>query len=272
MPAGIAVCQIANMELCCAERNMAYWLRIMMEHAIFIANGIPIEREDLRAQAEQFRAAFAELLRINAQLPTMGPAEVMAFMRTVRAAVANFLAYKRMLIELALSCRVGGLGGYNYPLLLDHIAREAQLFLHIIDTPAVVSDDPYVLALGEEVFWLRIMTDHSKFIVSLLDQSERGFIEQAEEFAEVFDRLLRQAQDYLSMLQSDPSLFPMVSRFTSDIVAETVRIRDFKRAAHDLLLQCKILSILPPLLADHVAREAEHFLEVLAEIQSSLPA
>ncbi|MGE5598158.1 MAG: DUF2935 domain-containing protein [Bacteroidota bacterium] len=38
-----------------------------------------------------------------------------------------------------------------------------------------------------------------------------------------------------------------------------------------MLLQCRLLAIIPPLLADHVAREAEHFLVVLEEIRRTLP-
>ncbi|MGE5530074.1 MAG: DUF2935 domain-containing protein [Patescibacteria group bacterium] len=270
MSNAVSVCQTVLMPVAGAERDLTFWLRIMMEHAIFIENGLPCQREDLRAQAVQFQVLFRGLLEqaeaVGGGVPPAG------FLAEVRGAVAAFLAYKRGLIVLALKCQVGGLGGFNYPLLLDHIAREATLFLHVLETLEAGPGSPFMLALSEEAFWLRIMTDHAKFIVSLLDQSERGFIEEAEEFSATFDRLLRQAQDYLSMLQADPDLFPAVSRFTDDVIAQTTGLRDFKRAAHDLLLQCKILSILPPLLADHVAREAEHFLHVLGEIRRSLPA
>lgn len=272
MPAEISVCEITLMPIACSERNLSYWLRIMMEHAIFIENGLPVQREDLRSQAAQFQAAFGDLLTRSANTRVMNPSETAAFMQCVRATVSNFIAFKRMLIALALKCQVGGLGGYNYPLLLDHITREATLFLHILDTQALAFDSPFVVALGEETFWLRIMTDHAKFIASLLDQSERGFVRDADELSHVFDCLLRQAQDYRSMLQADPDQFAVVSRFTDEVIRETTRIRDFKHAAHQLLQECKILAIIPPLLADHVAREAEHFLEVLEEIKGRLPA
>ncbi|MGB4337426.1 MAG: DUF2935 domain-containing protein [Bacillota bacterium] len=272
MPAGISVCEIVTTPVACSERNLSYWLRIMMEHAIFIENGLPAERVDLRAQAAQFQETFRSLLNWSGCMNAMAPPEAAQYLQNVREAVVAFLAFKRMLLGLALNCTVGGLGGYNYPLLLDHIAREAQLFLHALDTSGAPAGSPFEFALGEEMFWLRIMTDHAKFIASLLDQSERGFVQQAREFSQLFDRLLRQAQDYTSMLQADPSQFPVVARFTDEVMAETERIRDFKRAAHQLLLGCKILSILPPLLADHVAREAEHFLEVLQEIRGALPA
>ncbi|MEA4883329.1 MAG: DUF2935 domain-containing protein [Clostridia bacterium] len=272
MPAEISVCEITGMPIACSERNLSYWLRIMMEHAIFIENGLPVQREDLRTQALQFQTAFREFLARSGSIPAMNPTEVRNYMQCVRATVASFLAFKRMLIAMALKCQVGGLGGFNYPLLLDHIAREATLFLHILDMQGQGNSNPFAVALGEETFWLRIMTDHAKFIMSLLDQSERGFLMNASELSHVFDRLLRQAQDYRSMMQSEPDRFPVVSRFTDEVIKETIRIRDFKRAAHQLLLECKIIAVLPPLLADHVAREAEHFLEVLDEIRRTLPA
>ncbi|MGE5549256.1 MAG: DUF2935 domain-containing protein [Bacteroidota bacterium] len=268
----VSVCQTVLMPVAGAERNLPYWLRIMMEHAIFIENGLPAVREDLRAEALQFQNLFRCLLGQAERLGEMDPNMIGPFICEVQRAVAAFLAFKRGLIVLALKCQVGGLGGFNYPLLLDHLAREATLFLHVLEVMgAAGAGDPFLLALSEENFWLRIMTDHAKFIASLLDQSERGFVREAVRFSETFDRLLRQAQDYLSMLQANPDQFPVVSRFTDEVITQTTGIRDFKRAAHQLLLQCKILSVLPPLLADHVAREAEHFLEVLGEIRQALP-
>lgn len=269
MQTPVVLCEITLMPVARAERNLPYWLRIMMEHAIFIEAGLPCAREDLRAQAVQYQMVFANLLEQSQGMRAMDPAQMGAFIESVRNAVASFLAYKRGLIALALKCQVGG---YNYPLLLDHIAREATLFLHILETMETSAACPFLLALTEESFWLRIMTDHAKFILSLLDQSERGFIQEAARFSETFDRLLRQAQDYRSMLQANPDQFPVVSRFTDEVITQTTGIRDFKRTAHQLLLECRILSVLPPLLADHVAREAEHFLEVLGEIRTVLPA
>ena len=271
MQSPVSICEIVMMPVARAERNLPYWLRIMMEHAIFIESGLPYIREDLRMQTAQYQQIFRGLLEQAEGVSAVDPGTLTVYLETVRNAVTSFLAFKRGLIVLALKCQVGGLGGHNYPLLLDHIAREATLFLHILDLAEAMPVSPYVLALTEESFWLRIMTDHAKFIVSLLDQSERGFIADASRFSETFDRLLRQAQDYRSMLQANPDQFPVVGRFTDEVIVQTTGIRDFKRAAYQLLLQCKILSVLPPLLADHVAREAEHFLEVLGEIKQTLP-
>ena len=123
MPTEISVCEIVAMPIACSEQNLPYWLRIMMEHAIFIENGLPAQREDLRAQAARFQAAFRDLLTRAAEMPMMNCAEIAAYMQAVRATVVSFITFKRMLIALALKCQVGGLGGFNYVLLLDHITR-----------------------------------------------------------------------------------------------------------------------------------------------------
>ncbi|MCP6429002.1 DUF2935 domain-containing protein, partial [Klebsiella pneumoniae] len=60
-------------------------------------------------------------------------------------------------------------------------------------------------------------------------------------------------------------------RFEKDVTKATMQIRDFKEAARDLISACKVISLIPPLLADHVLREAEYFLEVLEQIKHDIP-
>ena len=52
--------------------------------------------------------------------------------------------------------------------------------------------------------------------------------------------------------------------------AATADIRDFKQTALQLIEACKILSIISPLLADHVLREAEMALMDLKIIQAKI--
>lgn len=47
--------------------------------------------------------------------------------------------------------------------------------------------------------------------------------------------------------------------------AETLKFRDFKTAGTKGIESCQIRSLILPLLADHVLREADHFLRILGE-------
>lgn len=48
--------------------------------------------------------------------------------------------------------------------------------------------------------------------------------------------------------------------------------RDFKQAASNLISNCRVLSIIPPLLADHVLREANRAIEDLNLDRLILPS
>ena len=125
---------------------------------------------------------------------------------------------------------------------------------------------PVDAIVSENVFWLRIMSDHAKFIRGLLDPSERELFAQADSFSTEFDQLHLHARDIESMLWHFKPTNDLL-RFEDTVTDATMRIRDFKEAARDLLENCAALALIPPLLADHVRREAEHFLEILEMIK-----
>ena len=50
---------------------------------------------------------------------------------------------------------------------------------------------------------------------------------------------------------------------TEETLEETLKIRDFKAVGTEGILNCKIASIILPLLGDHVLREANHYIRLL---------
>lgn len=53
------------------------------------------------------------------------------------------------------------------------------------------------------------------------------------------------------------------AKSTEGSIAATKRLKDFKTAGTKGILDCKIQSIIVPLLADHVLREANHYLCIM---------
>ena len=49
-----------------------------------------------------------------------------------------------------------------------------------------------------------------------------------------------------------------------------VSLRDFKKTARDLIKDCRKKSNIHPLLADHVFREAERYIEIIDNFEESL--
>jgi hypothetical protein len=111
-------------------------------------------------------------------------------------------------------------------------------------------------ALEQEVFWNRIMAEHSKFIRGFLDPTEEDLFEVANNFGKEFDRLTNEA------IMAMDSTMPM-RKVTEDSLKATKEIRDFKVQGTQGILECKIKSIIIPLLGDHTIREANHYLRLL---------
>lgn len=142
----------------------------------------------------------------------------------------------------------------NYPLLIKHILREAKLYRATIDNLMHNRQFSFKGLLGTEEFWNQIMMEHALFIRGLLDPSEEQLIDTADEFAMDYKKLLEMArkQDCMAM-----------DEMTGNSLEETLKYREFKTAGTKGILNCEIASIILPLLADHVLREANHYIRIL---------
>ena len=151
--------------------------------------------------------------------------------------------FKERLLTNVRACRMFTM---NYPLLIEHILREARFFMNML--VALVNRENPMTAEGlinQEAFWNRIMAEHSKFIAGLLDPTEETLIETARNFGKQFDALTAQALQAARQTAS-------IAQVTAQSREETMKLRDFKEAGANGILECKIESIIIPLLADHV--------------------
>ena len=166
----------------------------------------------------------------------------------------DLIRFKTRLLSDVLSCKIFTV---NYPLLIDHILREAKFYFMLVKRlqnreEINIEREAY----EQEAFWNRIMAEHSKFIRGLLDPTEDELINTANNFGHQFDILTREAME--AMNKSIP-----VSKVTDDSLKATEAIRKFKAQGTQGLVECKIKSIIIPLLGDHTLREANHYLRLL---------
>ncbi|MGM1045012.1 DUF2935 domain-containing protein [Paenibacillus uliginis] len=249
--------------------EIRFWSRIMKEHSLFLRLGFRCEDTQLIAEAMQFQATFEDIeRRSHAYSLNTDPSTIREFNCEVQNAATHIWAFKRKVLGLILRCKLPG--GTNFPLLVDHVSREANYFRNRLDELNCGQLEPlHDAIIDENVFFLRIMADHAKFIGHLLDPSERKLVEQAREFGHEFDQLMFQAID-LSSMRPQSQTVPLLSQFVDENKVSVKSLRDFKKTAADLIEQCRIKSIIHPLLADHVFREAERFLFILEMFDRSL--
>jgi hypothetical protein len=172
----------------------------------------------------------------------------------VMEVVTSLASFKTKLLSDVLSCKIFT---SSYPLLIDHILREAKFYLMLIKRLQNHEEiDLEKEAYEQEAFWNRIMAEHSKFIRGLLDPTENELINAANNFGNEFDKLTQEAIEAMNKTIS-------ISKVTEDSLEETKKIQKFKQQGTQGILDCKIRSIIIPLLGDHTLREANHYLRLL---------
>lgn len=254
------------------ERSLTenkFWLRIMKEHALFLGEGFNQKDLNLIQQTERFYHYFEQQEKKAYQVPN-NVELVRKLNEESIELVHGFRNFKRNLLILIINCKVSG---FNFPLLVDHIAREAEYFMRTLKKFNKGILEPIQDAIiNENVFWLRIMMEHSRFIGSLLDQSERNLVKTSLKFGDDFETLLNQARDVESMLYRKQPTYPIIGKMNKDSENATTELQSFKKAGLDLIKSCQIKSVINPLLADHVLREAGHFLYMIRILEERLQA
>ncbi|MCO1604059.1 DUF2935 domain-containing protein [Desulfosporosinus nitroreducens] len=178
------------------------------------------------------------------------------------ALTQELIQFKTRILNQMLDCT---LFTFNFPLLIDHIRREAIFFVQQLERLQRREQvNPTQEIISEKAFWDRIMKEHAQFISHLLDPTEVALIDTADTFADLFALLqgkVQRAEENIIARLLLGSLIREETRATRDI-------RDFKATATEGLLACQIRSIIIPLLGDHVLREANHFLRILTNPRS----
>lgn len=163
----------------------------------------------------------------------------------------DFIAFKEAILR---EVAAGNLFNANYPLLIKHILREAKLYRTIIHNLMNNRQMSYRELWGTENFWNQIMMEHALFIRGLLDPSEEELVKTAHEFSLDYKKFLERAN-----CQNRTAMQDLIN----DSLQKTLEYRDFKATGTKGILNCKIDSVILPLLADHVLREANHYIRLL---------
>ncbi len=207
--------------------------------------GIPIDDEITEAEK---RLESGKCNRVNREI-------IFCTRRLNRYMLKNLnglISFKEEILREMTACR---LYTTNYPLLIEHILREARLYRQTIveleQRGRIAGSD----LRNMEMFWNQIMMEHAQFIRGLLDPTECELIETANDFAADYCRLIEEAKEQEGKV--------MNMALTERTLQTTKEYQQFKTAGTEGITNCEIRSIILPLLADHVLREANHYLRIL---------
>ncbi|WP_195262511.1 DUF2935 domain-containing protein [Clostridium sp. 1001275B_160808_H3] len=165
---------------------------------------------------------------------------------------------KTKVLNEVLSCN---LFTASYPTFLDHLIHEAKLYRSYVYSLENDQDIEEKNIKDAELFWDHIMLEHASFIRGLLDPSEGTLIRTADEFIKKYNDLIQKTinMDNIAMLS-----------VTDNTLTETINFRDFKKSGTEGIDECKIKSMMLPLMADHVLREANHYIRLLKSFENRI--
>ncbi len=170
------------------------------------------------------------------------------------ALIKSTIAFLKKLQENVKTCRAFS---FTYPTMLEHVIEESEYYeklLRKLENKDTI--DSIREMIEAELVWNEIMYEHTTFIRGYLDPSEKALFETTDKFAKGFEKLLNKTEQ----LPKRPELLPEVTKESYENVK---KLRAFKYQSTAGILQCKIKSVILPLLSDHVTREANHYLRLL---------
>lgn len=188
-------------------------------------------------------------IRVNDQLVK----SISMINRQTLPIIQNLIQFKSEVLKEVLSCKMYTT---NYPLLITHIMNEAKMYHNLLTRVENRERFTENYIYEQELFWNTIMKEHAEFIRGLLDPSEKELIGTANKYALEYE-------DIINNYSNNPNILTQAS------LQETLNFKKFKLAGEEGILNCKIRSIIIPLLADHVLREANHFIRILNRYKPS---
>lgn len=167
--------------------------------------------------------------------------------------INNLIKFKQDVLKKVLSCKMYTT---NYPLFINHIINEAKMYYDLLNKV----ENKQILSLNyiyeEELSWLDIMKEHAFFIRGNLDPTEKNLISTADDFAKEYEYILNNYSNINNL-----------SSLNTISLNETNKFKDFKEKGEEGILDCKIKSVIIPILSDHVLREANHFIRILKQVR-----
>lgn len=170
--------------------------------------------------------------------------------RRTMSLVHNLIQFKTDILNQVLECKIFTT---NYPLFITHIMNEAKMYYSLLTKLENHEEFDSKYIYEQELFWNQIMMEHAELIRNLLDPTEVELMETSNKYAEEYKNIL-------DRYRNNPEFLTNMS------LQETIEFQKFKVKGGTGILNCKIKSLIMPLLADHVLREANHFLRILKSV------
>jgi hypothetical protein len=214
-----------------------FWSRQLSEHALFSHLGL--QDQPLRIRAMELHQQWEAFRQSRSGLPSR---EVSGRALALALDTRSFLSHvHERLVK-------GQWLGWLFPLFVDHIRREGDYFIDILQHKTLAAEDVCKT-------WIVFMAEHAAFAAHLLDPTEAQKIRQATAFIGSFEKLhagCNAINDQLLVMTTQAG--KELDQYFTHLDVGSPRLK----------------SIIHPALAKHVIREGQRFLTTVDQLKTQI--
>jgi hypothetical protein len=239
--------------------EIRFWTGIMRDHGEFILLSLSFNEQEAMNFARSYRDTFS---RLHEQSKIMAAAKDINsagnLISECLKAVQGFICFKKLLLARHLKCQINT---SLTPTFYNHMINEAMIFCKtLIDIQTNNMANPVFDNLMLHKIWLPDAAGHAATIASDLDPVEKTLIKEAQKFEKRFNHLNIKTEELSKMLMRtclDNGALKHLNEEVRKLLGEFICYLDKLRR---LEIECKVLSVVKPLIPDHMIREGNYYL------------
>jgi hypothetical protein len=243
-----------------------FWLQVLGDHARFIKNALSPDEVEEIARSICFIQSFDKLLEIARQ--ETAPARIIELTSGAFQKAQELRAFKLHLLERQLTGKIGFL---LTPTFLNHMVNEIEEYLRILAFLESGEAVPVFDEIHHHLVWLTDAAGHAAAITGNLDMTEKRLMDMSRTFEQHFQDYYQKAIELAGYMRANISKFPALSRFNKEVELEMALFSQFLRELEAMSLSREMLTVLTPLMADHMAREECYYLTKVAQVSETKP-
>ena len=250
--------------------EMRFWTAIMRDHGEFILTSLAYNEPEAINQAMYYRDSFARLHEYSKVIAGVSKNHdsLSTLLRESTALLAAFVNFKKVLLQRLLGCQ---LNTSLPPTFYNHMINEAIEFckaMFIIQNNA--AENPVCKNIDLHRKWLPDTAGHAATIACGLDPAEKLLKKQAMDFEEVFNKLGKKADELGIMLMRTCLSNGVLAELNKEVKMHLEDFLCYLDKIRILTAECKVLSVIKPLMPFHMMREGIYYLDNIKAVEAEI--
>jgi hypothetical protein len=243
-----------------------FWLQILGDHARFIFTSLAMTEQHQLQQANSFIENLDQLLGEARQ--AKNGAEVAALTQRAYQQAQALRAFKLEILKAHLTV---GVQTSLSPTFYNHMVNEVEEYLRILGFLMAGGQPPLLPPLHYHLLWLKDAEGHASGLRVRFDDTEREFIERSDSFRIRFNDYYNQSVEFSGYQRTGLADFPALARLNFTVETVMQDFREFLATVGGAVRSKEALSVLSPLIPDHMDREECYYLIKLAQVSQVRP-